>query len=337
MTDTTRAVTQDEDGIRLDRWLRRHVPGLGQAQVQKWCRTGQVRVDGGRVEASLRLASGQNVRVPPVPVARPQPVATGTTITPNPVTRHELEDLILYRDDALIVFNKPAGLAVQGGPGIHRHLDGMLESLREPGFHEGARPRLVHRLDRDTSGVLVVARTPGVAAKLAAAFRGRDVHKTYWAVVSGRPEPEAGRIDLALVRVGKGAGALSAVAQKGDEDAARALTEYRTLEQAGRKLSWMELRPITGRTHQLRVHCVALGAPILGDLKYHEPDQNGAFNAIVDGLSNRLHLHARTLELPHPEGGLLVVEAPLPPHMQATFKTLGFEARPPMQPKRTRA
>jgi 23S rRNA pseudouridine955/2504/2580 synthase len=315
-----RAVTADEQDIRLDRWFRRHFPNVTQAAIQKLCRTGQVRVDGRRAEAATRLAAGQSVRVPPLPSG---PAPAPRPAPADPALRRELEAMVLYRDDHVIVLDKPHGLAVQGGPGITRHLDGMLDGLRDEG---APRPRLVHRLDRDTSGVLVLARTPGTAAKLAAAFRGRDVHKTYWAVVAGRPVPTEGRIDLPLLRYAGARGERSVPAARDDEDAQRAVTDYRTLDHAGQKLAWLELNPVTGRTHQLRVHCVALGAPIVGDRKYHEPDQNNAFSAVVDGLSDRLHLHARALELPHPAGGRLTVEAELPPHMRETFRTLGFQA-----------
>ncbi len=176
--------------------------------------------------------------------------------------------MIIYQDDHLLVLNKPYGLPVQGGPGISRHVDGMLEGFRN---EAGDRPRLVHRLDRDTTGVLLIARTPGVAAKLAAAFRGRDMEKTYWAVVAGRPVPVEGEIDLPLKRIGGDRGERTAPAERDDEDAARAITEYRTLDHAARKLAWLELKPHTGRTHQLRVHCVAIRAPILGDVKYARP------------------------------------------------------------------
>lgn len=207
----------------------------------------------------------------------------------------------------------------------------MLDGLR---FGASDRPRLVHRLDRDTSGVLVLARTPGVAAKLAAAFRGRDMEKTYWAVVAGRPVPVEGRIDLPLKRIGGLRGERTQAADRDDPEGARAVTDYRTLDHAARKLAWLELQPLTGRTHQLRVHCVALRAPILGDTKYHQPDQNNAFSAQIEGLSDKLHLHARALRLPHPAGGHLLVEADLPPHMAETFRTLGFHARPARKPQR---
>lgn len=320
MSVEQRAVTEDEAEIRLDRWFRRHFPAVTQGAIQKLCRTGQIRVDGKRADAATRLAPGQSVRVPPLPATPPPPVAKAI----DPAIASELLDLILHQDDHLIVLNKPHGLAVQGGPGIVKHLDGMLDGLRQDSPH---RPRLVHRLDRDTSGVIVLARTPGVAAKLAAAFRGRDVKKTYWAVVSGRPIPPEGRIDLPLLRYAGARGERSVPATRDDEDAQRAVTDYRTVDHAGQRLAWLDLAPITGRTHQLRVHCVALGTPIVGDLKYHEPDQNNARSAIVEGISNKLHLHARALDLPHPAGGRLIVEADLPPHMRETFKTIGFEAK----------
>lgn len=323
MATATRVVSDDEADIRLDRWFRRHFPGVTQGAIQKLCRTGQVRVDGHRADAATRLAAGQSVRVPPLPSAPAPAPRVAAEIDPN--TARDLQRLVLYRDDQVLVLNKPHGLAVQGGPGITLHLDMLLDALR---FGSPDRPRLVHRLDRDTSGVLLLARTPGTAAKLASAFRSRDVEKTYWAVVARRPVPAEGRIDLPLKRIGGARGERTAPADRDDKEAARAITDYRTLDHAGQKLAWLELQPLTGRTHQLRVHCVALGAPILGDEKYARPDQNNAFSAIVEGLSSELHLHARALRLPHPAGGTLLVEAELPPHMVQTFRTLGFHALP---------
>jgi 23S rRNA pseudouridine955/2504/2580 synthase len=322
-----RIVSEDEADIRLDRWFRRHFPGLTQGAIQKLCRTGQVRVDGRRVDAATRLAAGQSVRIPPLsapPEERPRP-----EIDPN--VARDVQRLVIYRDDHVLVLNKPHGMPVQGGPGISRHLDGLLDALR---FGGADRPRLVHRLDRDTSGVLLLARTPGTAAKLAAAFRTRAVEKTYWAVVAGRPVPPEGRIDLPLRRIGGARGERTEIADRADKEAARAITEYTTLDHAGQKLAWLALRPLTGRTHQLRVHCVAIGAPILGDVKYARPDQNNAFSATVAGLPDELHLHARALALPHPAGGTLLVEADLPPHMTQTFRTLGFHAPAARQPQR---
>ena len=327
MMVTTRAVSDDEADIRLDRWFRRHFPALTQAVIQKWCRTGQVRVDGRRAGADSRLAAGQMVRIPPLP-RPPEPAPPA----PDPQLAREVERLLLYRDERMIVLNKPSGLPSQGGPGIRHHLDMMLDGLREGGQD---RPRLVHRLDRDTSGVIVVARTPGVAARLAASFRSRAVDKFYWAVVVGRPVPVEGRIEADLVKVDGFRGERAAVAGEYDTDVASSITDFRTLDHAGRKLAWLELRPLTGRTHQLRVHCASIGAPILGDATYGV-EKEGRNSAIVDGLGERLHLHARRIELPHPDGGTLAVEAELPPHIQATFKTLGFEAPPPDAPRRER-
>lgn len=328
MTVQTLTVTEDEADIRLDRWFRRHFPGTQQSLIQKLCRTGQLRVDGERVETNARLTPGQTVRVPPITLdpAEPKP-----QVKIDPSDERDLRKAVIYMDDQVLVLNKPYGLPVQGGPGISRHLDGMLDALR---FGSEHRPRLVHRLDRDTTGVLLLARTPGTASKLAALFRGRDIEKTYWAVVAGRPVPPEGRIDLPLKRIGGARGERTAPAERNDPEGARAITDYQTLDHAARKLAWLELKPLTGRTHQLRVHCVALKAPILGDEKYEEPDQNFAFSALVEGLSNDLHLHARRLDLPHPAGGTLSVEADLPPHMKATFKTLGFHAPAPEPPRR---
>jgi 23S rRNA pseudouridine955/2504/2580 synthase len=328
MSVQTRAVIEDEADIRLDRWFRRHFPAVTQGAIQKLCRTGQVRVDGKRAETSTRLAPGQTIRIPPLPTAAalaPAPVREA-----DPRVVKEMERLVLYRDDQVIVIDKPFGLPTQGGPGITRHLDGMLDALRYGAPH---RPRLVHRLDRDTTGVIVVAVTPGVAAKLAASFRTRSVEKTYWALVAGRPVPVEGRVEAEMVKVDGFRGERAAVAGEYDTETAHSITDYRTLEHAGRKLAWLELKPLTGRTHQLRVHCAALGAPILGDAPYGV-EREGRNTALVDGLPEQLHLHARRIELPHPAGGTLVVEAPLPPHMVGTFRTLGFTAPPPLPPFR---
>lgn len=329
-TVTTREVTRDEADIRLDRWFRRHFPGLTQGAIQKFCRTGQVRVDGRRVEAATRLNPGQSVRIPPIPAA---PVPAKLVHELDPRLAAEMRAMVLYSDDDLIVLNKPQGLPTQGGPGISKHVDMMLAALRE-GIDP--KPRLVHRLDRETSGVLVVARTPGIAAKLAASFRTREVEKVYWAIVCGRPVPVEGRIDVELVRVDGFKGERAAVAGEYDTETARAITDYRTLDHAGRKLAWLELRPLTGRTHQLRVSCASIGAPILGDLPYGEerPHEERRNTALYEGLGETLHLHARRLSLPHPSGGILTVEADLPPHMVETFATLGFEAPAAAAPQR---
>ncbi|AOX16243.1 RluA family pseudouridine synthase [Kozakia baliensis] len=314
MSVTTRIVSEDEADLRLDRWFRRHFPTLTQGVLQKLCRTGQVRLDGKRVTTATRLAPGQTLRVPPLPAP---PAPTDAPPPLDPKLAQEIERMVLYRDDQVIVLNKPSGLPTQGGPGIVKHVDMMLDGLRGDSEH---RPRLVHRIDRDTSGLLLVARTPGVAAKLAASFRGRDVKKTYWAVVVGRPMPGSGVIDQPLAKLGAGNGALVIAADRKDEDAASARTEYEVVDAAGKKISWLALEPLTGRTHQLRVHCETLGTPIIGDPRY------GGKAAHPEGFTDRLHLHARALDLPHPAGGRLQVAAPLPPHMKTTFKEMGFVA-----------
>jgi 23S rRNA pseudouridine955/2504/2580 synthase len=323
MSVTLRTVSEDEADIRLDRWFRRHYPALTQGRIQKLCRTGQVRVDGRRAGAATRLAPGQAVRVPPMPDKAPSPAAT----VPDRDTQREAERMVLFRDEALMVLNKPNGLPVQGGPGIARHLDAMLDALR---FGQSERPRLVHRLDRDTSGLLLLARTPGVAAKLAAAFRDREVRKTYWAVVAGRPAPGQGRIDLPLIRTGRQTDRAAVASHSDAAGSARAITDYRVRDHAGESFAWLELEPLTGRTHQLRVHCAALGTPILGDSKYAA----GAAAGLIDPSAVPLHLHARRLVLPHPAGGMLEAEAELPPHMRETFRALGFEAPAARAPRR---
>jgi 23S rRNA pseudouridine955/2504/2580 synthase len=318
MSATIRTVIDDEADIRLDRWVRRHFPTLPQALIERLCRTGRLRVDGQRAAANTRLAPGQAVRVPPLADRAQSPPAAAE---PDPALARAAARMVLYRDDDLIVLNKPAGLPVQGGPGISRHLDRMLDGLR---FERPDRPRLVHRLDRDTSGVLVLARSPGVAAKLAAAFRGRDVHKTYWSIVQGRPVPPEGRVDLDLARTGRRTDRIAPAAAD-DPAAARAITDYRTIDDAGRRFAWLELQPLTGRTHQLRVHCAALGTPILGDDKYGRVP--------IQRTDEPLHLHARRIALPHPAGGTLIAEADLPPHLRETFAKLGFTP-PAAQPTR---
>jgi 23S rRNA pseudouridine955/2504/2580 synthase len=326
MTVQTRKVAPDEGDTRLDRWFRRHFPALTQGALQKMLRTGQVRVDGKRAEANTRLVPGQEIRVPPLPEAPSQPQRPPAAKPLDAREREALEAMVIHRDRDVLVLNKPHGLPVQGGPNIARHLDGMLDALR---FDAAERPRLVHRLDKDTSGVLLLARSVAAAAKLAAAFRGRDVEKTYWAVTVGQPTPPAGRIDLPLVRQPGPRGERTTAAEPGDRDAARAVTDFQTLDAARRRAAWLELKPVTGRTHQLRVHCAeALGCPILGDGKY------GGVAAHMEGLPGLLHLHARALRLPHPSGGTLEVAAPLPPHMKETFAFFGFEAPRTPKPRR---
>ncbi|MBL6456532.1 RluA family pseudouridine synthase [Belnapia sp. T6] len=322
MTIQTRIVAEAEADTRLDRWFRRHFPQLTQGALQKMLRTGQIRIDGRRAEAKTRLAAGQEVRIPPLPDG-PPPAPDERPVSPEDAEM--LQRLVLHRDESVIVLDKPHGLPVQGGPGITRHLDGMLDALR---FGSEDRPRLVHRLDRDTSGVLLLARTPAAAAFLAREFRGRGVEKTYWAVVVPQPALEDGRIDIAIAKQ-EGPRGERMVALDDPNEGSRAITDFTTVDAARGRAAWLELRPLTGRTHQLRVHCAeGLGTPILGDGKY------GGGAAHIDGLSGELHLHARALRLPHPDGGVLEAAANLPPHMKDTFAFFGFEAPRAPKPRR---
>jgi 23S rRNA pseudouridine955/2504/2580 synthase len=306
----TVTITDAEAALRLDRWFKRHYPALGHARLEKLLRIGQIRVDGKRARSSDRLSAGQQIRLPPL-IEVPPP-APPLAVAPADAAR--LQRLILHQDAAVIVLNKPPGLAVQGGARTERHLDGLLDALR---FGSDERPRLVHRLDRDTSGVLLIARTAAAAASLTRAFRDRATRKIYWALVAGRPKPAQGRVDLALVKRG---GAGGERVRPDAEEGQRAVSHYRVVESAGERASWLALMPVTGRTHQLRAHCAAIGTPILGDIKY------GGALALLSGLptTGQLHLHARALALPHPAGGTLRVAAPLPPHMRESWDFFGF-------------
>jgi 23S rRNA pseudouridine955/2504/2580 synthase len=313
-----------EADTRLDRYLRRQVEGLTQGMIQKFLRTGKIRVNGAKAEANTRLNEGDTVLVPEITAPKDMPKVRHVMVMDAHAIR-DLEASILYRDDAVIVLNKPAGLASQGGKGIAVHLDGMLDALR---FEGTERPKLVHRLDRDTSGVLLLARGVKQASALATAFRGRDIEKTYWALLWGVPQELAGRIDLPLLRVEVGGSSRSEPADRKNPDALKAVTDYKILDYAGKKFAWAQLNPQTGRMHQLRAHMLALGTPILGDAAY------GA--AFADGFAPQLHLHARRLKFPHPDGGFLAVEAPLPKHMRDSFLHLGFTVPEEEKPKRTR-
>jgi 23S rRNA pseudouridine955/2504/2580 synthase len=313
-------VEPDEAGMRLDRWFKAHYPGLGFGHLQKLLRSGQVRVDGRRAKTDTRVEPGQVVRVPPLEVDRKD----GAGLTAKSIRGQDdgdvLAKMLLFEDDRLFVFNKPAGLAVQGGSGVTRHVDDMLEAWRN---RKGEKPRLVHRLDRDTSGVLVVARTRLAAMNLAKAFRERATKKVYWALVKGVPKRREGRISSWLVKEPGPDGDRMRVARHGEPDADHAVSNYRVVEQAGTALTWLEMEPYTGRTHQLRVHAASIGSPIIGDPKYFEADQNWE---LPGGIQNRLHLHARRIVIPHPDGGGVVdVTAPLPPHMVQSWNLLGFD------------
>ncbi len=315
-TVTHRIVSTDEDGIRLDRWFKRHYPGLSFGAVSKILRTGQVRLDGKRVKPSDRIAEGQTIRIPPLDASATRPSAGREKrkgLSDDDI--REIRSLVLYEDDLVIAINKPAGLATQGGPGITRHVDGLLDGLKRKNSDE--RPRLVHRLDKDTSGILLVARTASAAASLAASFKGRDAHKIYWALVMGVPTPPNGKILAPMEKLPGPMGERMVITDSGKP----ARTLYSVIENAGRKTAWLALKPMTGRTHQLRLHCAHIGHVIVGDGKY------GGAEAFLGGqVSRKMHLHARTIRLPHPDGGMLEVTAPLPKHMQATWDMFSWDS-----------
>ncbi len=316
----TRPVATDDEGLRLDRWFRRHYPALGHVQLEKLLRTGQVRLDGKRAKASDRIAAGQAVRLPPQVAHEAAPERSRQTGL-GERDKDFVQSLVIYRDSSVLVLNKPSGLATQGGSGLSRHLDQMLDGLS---FGKKQRPRLVHRLDRDTSGVLVVARTAPAAAALAQSLRLRDARKIYWALVKGVPRPPQGTIKLALAKEGghgpHGRDERMAAVEAGEGGAKAAITDYVVMGRAGRDYAWVAVRPVTGRTHQIRVHLAALGTPIVGDFKY-----GGAAARGMGEIADRLHLHARSIDIAHPDGGRLVVTAPLPAHMLKTWRLLGFD------------
>ncbi len=313
-----RVVAAADAGIRLDRWFRRHFPGLGHGALVKLMRTGQIRLDGGRVAPGTRIAEGQTIRIPPLDAAATvSHRARSARPALGKADIRRVRSWVLHEDDAVIVLNKPPGLATQGGPGIGRHVDGLLDALRSG--EAGERPRLVHRLDRDTSGVLLLARTPAAAAALAKSFRGRTARKLYWALVVGTPRPPGGKIVAAVEKTPGRAGERMGVSESGKP----ARTLYRSIDHAGRKAAWLALQPLSGRTHQLRVHCAHIGHPIVGDGKY-----GGAAAQLRGIVSRKLHLHARRIRVPHPAGGVLDVRAPLPVHMAETWGTFGWDEDP---------
>ena len=307
-------VRPDDDGVRLDRWFKRHLPDVGFATVSRWARTGQIRVDGKRAEVDTRLVAGQALRVPPGGALPPGPAGDKAR---KPLTEEEIaaaDAMVMTQDRAAIILNKPPGLATQGGSGTFSHVDGLLDAYVTG---SGPRPRLVHRLDKDTSGVLLVARTPGSAAFFSKQFAGRSTRKIYWALVVGIPEVYDGMIELPLSKQPGTGGEKMMVDESGEGQTAR--TRYRVIDRAGNSTAWVELQPLTGRTHQLRVHMAAIGHPIVGDGKY---GGQGAF--LTGSISRKMHLHARRLIIPHPEGDTLDVTAPLPDHFAASLTQLGF-------------
>ncbi|MET3527815.1 RluA family pseudouridine synthase [Phenylobacterium koreense] len=305
------AVDPGEDGVRLDRWFRRRWPHVSQIQIQKLARSGQIRVDGARAKPEQRLSAGEMVRVPPLPDAPKAGEKPG--LDPRDIAY--AKSLVIYEDEEVLVLNKPSGLAVQGGTKTTKHIDRLLSAWGE-GLE---RPRLVHRLDRDTSGVLVLGKTPGAAAKLSGAFARRRAEKTYWALVLGNPKPSEGVMELHLAKKGVGDREMVVPADPKDPHADPAETEFVTVSRAAHRVAWMALRPHTGRTHQLRAHMLAMGHPILGDPKY-KTDASAELSGKL-----KLQLHARRLTIPHPSRGVLILEAPISKELKEGFDRFGFD------------
>ena len=332
-----RTIDADDDGIRIDRWFKRHYPHVTHVLLEKLLRKGEIRLDGKRAKAADRIVTGQSMKLPPQVIhakASEKPKADAPQAHPLATKdMGSLADRILYMDKQVIVIDKPPGLATQGGSGLTKHVDGMLDSLQ---YEKPTRPKLVHRLDRDTSGVLLVARTAQAASGLSQSLALRDTSKVYWALVRGVPKQKNGVVKAALVKEGghgpRGRDERMTVSE--DDDAKFALTEYAVIGTAGTEFAWVAARPITGRTHQIRVHMASLGTPIVGDFKYGGTDARPS-GAIPD----KLHLHARSIDIGRPDGGRLQATAPLPPHMIKSWKLLGFDPddrRDPFPPKKTR-
>lgn len=319
----TITVRGSEDGMRLDRWFRVHFPEVAYTYLQKLLRSGQVRVDGKRAQANDRLNAGAELRVPKIarePVARKPSLKAPPGVSKG--DRDAIERMILFEDDEVVVLNKPFGLAVQGGTGTKKHLDGMLAGMAD---RFGDRPRLVHRLDRDTTGVLLVAKTRDAAAKLGRIFQTRSAAKTYWALIKGVPKPPQGKIEAALVKASGPDGDRVRKALPGEQkEAMHATTHYSVIDRVAHKVSWVSLKPVTGRQHQLRAHMASIDCPIVGDNKY------GGDQVMIDsGMASKLHLHARRLVIPHPIPGKpkIDVTAPLPEHIKASFALLGLDEK----------
>ncbi len=322
-------VPEGEGDQRLDRWLKRRFPQLTQGRIEKMCRKGECRVDGGRVKPATRILAGQSVRVPPIPDAKADAFPAQPRVRVSDKDAEMIRACVIYRDAHVIALNKPPGLPVQGGSGQTRHVDGLGEALR---FELDENPRLVHRLDKDTSGVLIMARTRAIAAKLTEAFRHRETRKIYWAAVAGVPHPKNGTIRYGLVKAGGhgkgGEGEKMRAVHPGEIErtsgAKRAMTDYAVLTSVAKRAAWMALIPVTGRTHQLRAHMAEIGHPIVGDGKYGGSGQENlgdGWGAGLGGdLSRKLHLHARSLRLEHPvTKAQLNLTCPLPDHMQRTW------------------
>jgi 23S rRNA pseudouridine955/2504/2580 synthase len=314
----TVVVTADENNMRVDRFLEARFPGLSFSHIQRIVRKGELRVNGKRADSKDRLEEGQSVRIPPLKLDAPK-AAPGSLSEAAQKTLQALKEMILFEDADVMVLNKPAGLAVQGGSGITRNVDDMLEVMRDA---KGQKPRLVHRLDRETSGCLLIAKTRFAATALTGSFRHRSARKIYWALVAGVPKPKQGRISTYLAKEESEDDTIMVIAKHGDEGASHAVTYYAVVETSATKLAWVSLKPVTGRTHQLRAHMAHIDHAIVGDPKYFNRENW----QLPGGLQNRLHLLARRIVIPHPRGGVIDASAPLPPHMLQSWNLLGLEA-----------
>ena len=314
----TVVVTADENNMRVDRFLEARFPGLSFSHIQRIVRKGELRVNGKRADSKDRLEEGQSVRIPPLRLDAPK--VAGVLSEAEQKTLAALKEMTLYEDDDVLVLNKPVGLAVQGGSGTTRHIDQMLEVMRDA---KGQKPRLVHRIDKETSGCLLVAKTRFAATHLTGAFRHRSARKIYWALVAGVPKPKQGRISTYLAKEEGEDDTIMRIAEHGDEGASHAVTYYAVVETAAQKLAWVSLKPVTGRTHQLRAHMAHIDHAIVGDPKYFNKQQWD----LPGGLQNRLHLLARRIVIPHPRGGVIDATAPLPPHMQQSWNLLGLDTQ----------
>lgn len=336
-------VGKGEGDQRLDRWFRARFPNVSQVRIEKMCRKGEIRVNGGRVKPATRLEDGQMVRIPPLPDDAERPVRS-IPREPGADDARMIQSCVLWKDDHIIALNKPAGLPSQGGSGQgDRHVDGLADALR---FGRSEKPLLVHRLDKDTSGVLLLARSKRIARRLSEAFRARETRKIYWAAVAGVPTPRMGTIRFGLVKApGRGRGGegekmlcIHPEAVKTTPDAKRATTDYSVLSSLGTRVSWVALVPVTGRTHQLRAHMAEIGHPIVGDGKYGGSGQENlgeGWGAQLGGeISRKLHLHARSISFVHPiTGATVTLTAPLPDHMSRTWKFMDWrEADVPADP-----
>ncbi len=307
-------VDEKDDNIRLDRWFARHYPDLKNGQLQRLIRGKNIRVNGAKTSADVRLHTGDILRVPPLEMSEKSNL-------PRRLSKADIEfmqSLVIHKDDDVIVLNKPSGIAVQGGSGQARHIDGMLDALR---FEKDEKPRLVHRLDKDTSGILLLGRSANAAAKLAESFASREAKKVYWALVYGKPKLISGKIDAPLAKM---SGEKGGEQMRVDfENGQKAQTLYHVVDSLAKKVSWLEMMPLSGRTHQLRVHCLTLNTPIVGDSKYMDKTRENM------GLQdeNKLHLHARAIKIPHPKKGTLEIFAKIPQHIKRSFEFLGFDEK----------